>query len=117
MVKDPYGNLFGIVDDGSLNCTGRGRLGNLEWSTRFRALASIWKTNGLLTVHKGVIYGACYETVFSLTHQADGSYTEKTLYTFKSYSEANVTMAFDTSGAIYGTTQQGAICAVESRSN
>lgn len=72
----------------------------------------IFDASGVLygTTHYGGPYG--YGTVYTLTPQGDGSWTESVLHSFKNYEDKNgagpiCTLTFDKSGALYGTTSSG----------
>jgi len=134
LVRDAEGNLYGTTSQG-----GKGKAGTVfklspqsggNWTVKLLhdfseddakgsqpvagvildAAGNLYGT----TQAGGAVTGACYPggcgTVFELSPQAGGGWSEKVLYSFLGKPDGNLptsSLAFDSAGNLYGTTQEG----------
>lgn len=130
LVSDSVGNLYGTTDGGggSRNCTsfGCGTVFELMPSTGGWTEKTLYSFNGkdgegplapLVFDASGNLYGttssggdSCCGTVFELSPTADGSWTEKVLYSFSKNGDGAYypnSVVIDAAGNLYGTTGLG----------
>jgi uncharacterized repeat protein (TIGR03803 family) len=128
MIFDTTGNLYGTTPYGGVNANGTvfQLTPNQGGSWTETVLYSFSGADGgipmagLITDQAGNLYGTTaiggaykHGTVFQLTPNADGSWTESTLYDFKSRKNGNDgaqprdALTFDHAGNLFGTTRAG----------
>ncbi|HTW57779.1 MAG TPA: Ig-like domain-containing protein [Terriglobales bacterium] len=119
VIMDGAGNLFGVAFAGGTG-NGKGCVFELSPSNGTWTAQVIYDMN---STHTGltlslpstpeVIYGATYTTVFELTPNGTGGWTETALFTFTAADSATEgaepvgTLALDPSGNLYGATEAG----------
>ncbi len=125
VVFDGVGNLYGATLGGGANYYGNvfklTPLSNGKWYEEtlhsFNVTDGSWPLAGVILDAKGRVYGTTSEgglhgagLVFKLTRGFNGRWSESVLYTFQvTYHDGQMpeaTLAFDTTGALYGTTSQ-----------
>ena len=81
---------------------------NPEAGLIFDRAGNLYGTTSQGGIHNNCYYGTC-GTVFELSPNQDGSWTEKVLHSFNNTDGANpeAGLIFDTAGNLYGTTDQG----------
>ncbi len=129
LIFDAAGNLYGTTPEGG--AYGYGTVFELSpeadgsWTEKvlysFPGGADGISPGGLIFDAAGNLYGTSggsdygvpdgYGTVFELSPEADGSWTEKVLYTFRPGTDGIIPggLIFDTRGNLYGTTYQGGL--------
>jgi uncharacterized repeat protein (TIGR03803 family) len=128
VVLDPAGNLYSTTEQGGTNLVGdvfklasaMSRFGWVETQLySFRGGADgAYPTAGVVFDTTGNLYGTTTQggtagagTVFKLTPNPDGTWSESVLYSFQGGSDAsapNSTVTFDAEGNLYGTAGGGA---------
>jgi uncharacterized repeat protein (TIGR03803 family) len=135
LVADAAGDLFGTAEKGGgynsgtvfeLTRTGNAWKSQVIYSFKNGTDGAV-PTGGLVFDSSGNLYGtteygggfgSCHYqtgpihcgTVFKLTHQSDGSWTESVLYGFKGKSDGALPLSgvvFDANGDLFGTTPKG----------
>jgi uncharacterized repeat protein (TIGR03803 family) len=125
LIIDTNGNLYGTTQAGGANSKGtvfkltpNGVSGYTESVLHsFVGSDGAYPTTSLITDTNGNLYGTtnggganAKGTVFKLTLDGSGSYTESVLYSFGTGTDGanpNASLIADTSGNLYGTTQAG----------
>ena len=128
VVADSKGNVYGTAVTGGANGggvvfqlspkTGGGWVETVLYSFSFTNGEGYLPCSGLIFDAHGNLYGEAFGggtvgggTVFELSPGSNGTWTEKTLYSFAGGSDGNVafqgTLAIDGSGNLYGFTQNG----------
>ena len=128
LIFDAAGNLYGTTVDGGTDRggtvfeltpqAGGGWTEKLLYSFNFNGTDGYYPFAGLIFDAAGNLYGTTYQggthgrgTVFELTPQAGGGWTEKVLHSFNPtdgyYPKAGLVL--DAAGNLYGTTEQGGI--------
>jgi uncharacterized repeat protein (TIGR03803 family) len=125
MVLDSAGNLYGTTEVGGTNKTGT--LFELSpksggtWTEKVLynfgpggGTDGANPQSGLIFDAAGNLYGETERggannggTVFKLSPQSGGGWTESVLYSFSYYSEPSGSLIFDSKGNLYGTTGEG----------
>jgi uncharacterized repeat protein (TIGR03803 family) len=135
LIFDATGNLYGTTTDGGLRvCIYGNTCGTVfklapnpdgSWTERvlylFHGADGAWPFAGVVLDAAGSLYGTtrqggfCYNgagcgTVFKLTPNSDGSWSESVLYNFQGAPDAEIPdagLVFDSAGNLYGTTEGG----------
>jgi uncharacterized repeat protein (TIGR03803 family) len=129
LILDQVGNLYGTTEDGGANISGTvfelSPIGGGQWSERILHSFAAAKGDGetpmaaLIFDAQGNLYGTTYHggasnngSVFELSPNGDGTWSETVLYSFKGRTQDDGAMpscpvVMDTLGNLYGATTSG----------
>lgn len=128
IMLDPAGNVFGVTETGGLNASGvfyeLVDSGDGRWTEKVLydfGTGTDAPAGGLVMDAQGNLYGVSsngayhYGSVFQLSPEAGGAWTEQTFYSFTDEgnvgygSRPNAHLALAADGSLYGTTQAGGL--------
>jgi hypothetical protein len=125
LILDSAGNLYGTTSQGGVGCNGQGcgTVFELKRSQNGWTKDILYSfaggsdgegpRAGLIFDKAGNLFGTTGGTVFKLTPNGHGGWTESVIYAFASNGSAGAgpknDLVFDSQGNLYGTTSQGGI--------